>query len=144
MPAFPGRGLGGVHVGAPFVCWVGETRNPTFPRAASVAALRERASQGKVPLTFGSWDAQASPAGGKSTAGLSPVPPTRPTVRSPSPGAGNTEKPSLPLRYFPDPTVPGSGSFNSQLPNGQERVIPVALSIPKCQSTFFGITSPKC
>lgn len=115
IPAFPQ----GANGGRPRECCVSGSGRQGAPLSLALPqwppCVRAPAWGRKVPLTFRSCDAQAT-SWGKSAEGLSPEPPTVPTIRSPQPGAGGTQRPGVPLGIFRDPTVPGSRTFNSQLP----------------------------
>lgn len=116
--------------------WVGETWNPTFPRAASAAAQHACASLGKVPLTYGTRGAQAASCG-KSMQRLSPAPPIAPRSGEPlKRGWAHSVSAKLAFSYFPEPTVSGRDRSTLSCPHWRERCIPVALSIPKCQNNF--------
>lgn len=126
MPASPQRG----HADAPALSsgWgrPGTPLSLALPRRPP--RVRARA-QGKAPLTFGAWDAQAA-SWGKSLQALSPASPRFvPRSGAPYSRAGRAQRPRLACRYFPDPTEQGQDHSTRSCPRWRERCVPVALSI---------------
>lgn len=116
IPAFP-LGTNGGRRRECCVWGSGEAGSPTFPRAASVPGLRARASLGKEGTSDISLLRRAGNFMRKIRGGAEPGAPDSSDVpEPPTRGRGGTQRPGVPLGIFRDPTVPGSRTFNSQLP----------------------------